>query len=106
MTINLVHQAMRKAQADVGAASARLADRRARADRRFTGFLGSGWTGVAADSFVDAWDDWTQAADRVQAGLDAMRQLLDVVEVDLTARDEAAQVALDRISGRILDRLG
>jgi WXG100 family type VII secretion target len=106
MTINMVHQAMHKAKSDVAAASERLADERARADRRVTGLLGSGWTGVAADSFVDTWDDWKLAADQVVDGLDAMRQLLDVVHRDLTEQDEAAQVALDQISQRILDRLG
>ena len=106
MTINLVHQAMCKAQRDLAAASERLADERASADRRVTGFLGSGWTGVAADSFVDTWDDWKLAAARVSGGLEAMQQLLVVVHRDLTDQDEASQVALDRVSQRIVDRLG
>jgi WXG100 family type VII secretion target len=105
MTIAMVHQAMTKAKTDVAAASERLADERTKADRRVTGFLGSGWTGAAADSFVDAWDDWKLAADQVKDGLDAMAQLLDAVHRDLTQQDAASQVALDRISQRIVDRL-
>ena len=106
MTIHLVHQAMRKAKGDVASASDRLGEERHRADRRVSGFLGSGWTGVAADAFVDAWDDWKVAADQVNGGLDAMHQLLGAVHRDLTDRDEAAQTALDRISLRIVERLG
>ena len=106
MTVNMVHQAMRKAKSDVATASERLVDERAKADRRVIGFLGSGWTGAAADSFVDAWDDWKLAADQVKDGLDAMGQLLDAVHRDMTQQDEASQLALDRLSQRIADRLG
>lgn len=65
MTIDMNHEAMRAATIDVHTASERLASERSRADRRVTGLLGSGWTGVAADSFLDAWEDWKVAAEQV-----------------------------------------
>ena len=104
--INLVHEAMRGARSDVRAASERLAGDRRTADRRVSTFLGSGWTGVAADAFSDAWDDWIHAADQVKAGLDAMAELLGAVHRDLSESDADSQLALDRISQRIVDRLG
>jgi WXG100 family type VII secretion target len=106
MGIQVVHEAMRTAKSDVQSASERLAENRRTADRRVTAFLGTGWTGVAADAFSDAWGDWIQAADQVKAGLDAMAELLDAVHLDLTQSDDASQESLDRISQRIVDRLG
>ena len=106
MTIHLEHAAMRTAMADVTAAAERLADERSRADQRMSGLLGAGWTGMAAESFAEAWDDWLVAADQVKGGLDAMAQLLDAVHRDMSAQDEGSQRALDQISQRIVDRLG
>lgn len=106
MTINMEHQAMRRAMADVASASRRLAEGKAAADARVDGFLGSGWQGVAADSFRDAWGDWLVAAGQVKDGLDAMEQLLDAVHRDMVSRDESSQANLDTISARIVDRLG
>lgn len=106
MGIQLVHDAMRTAKSDVHTASERLARDRRTADRRVSAFLGSGWTGVAADAFSDAWDEWVHAADQVKAGLDAMAELLDAVHRDLVQSDDASQQSLDQISQRIVDRLG
>jgi WXG100 family type VII secretion target len=106
MSIYLEHQAMRTAMADVAAASARLAEGKAAADARVSGFLGTGWQGVAADSFRDAWGDWTVAAGQVKDGLDAMAALLDAAHRDMIAQDEQSQADLDRLAARIVDRLG
>jgi WXG100 family type VII secretion target len=106
MTVNMEHEAMRAALADVAAASSRLAEGRRAADARVAGFLGTGWQGVAADSFRDAWTDWTLAAGQVEDGLDAMGALLDAVHRDMTERDDRARADLDQISRRIVDRLG
>ncbi len=64
-------------------------------DQRVRGFLGHGWTGVAAESFVDAWDDWVAAAVDVEEGLVAMNELLVAARNDFVAQDEASQQALD-----------
>ncbi|MCW2815441.1 MAG: hypothetical protein JWN84_2896 [Nocardioides sp.] len=104
--INLTHAAFSTAIADVAEGSDRLRRDRDRIDLRVRGFLGRGWTGVAADSFVEAWDDWKLAADDVLEGLTAMGVLLEAVYRDFVATDEASQQALDSISARIVDRLG
>lgn len=106
MTIHLVHAAMRTAINDVAYAGELLASERDKADQRMTGFIGSGWTGAAADSFAEAWEDWKSAADQVKAGLDATAQLLEATHRDLSTRDEHSRRALDQISQRIVDRLG
>ena len=67
---------------------------------------GSGWTGVAADSFVDAWDDWKLAATDVLDGLVAMAELLDAAHADYVSQDAGSQRTLDQISSRIIERLG
>ncbi len=100
------HAAMRAAKHDVAAASERLAAGRRTADAQVGGFLDSGWQGVAADSFRDAWGDWKLAADQVKEGLDAMELLLDAVHRDMLEQDADSQAALDNIAGRIADRLG
>jgi hypothetical protein len=85
--INLTHAAFSTAIADVAEGSDRLRRDRDRIDLRVRGFLGRGWTGVAADSFVEG-------------------VLLEAAHRDFVATDEASQQALDSISARIVDRLG
>jgi len=104
--INLTHAAFDRAKADVAAGVDKLRTDRDRIDTRVGGFLGSGWTGTAADSFVDGWEDWKTAADDVLQGLDAMGQLLDAAHRDFIASDDTSQAALDRLSSRLIDRLG
>jgi WXG100 family type VII secretion target len=106
MTIEVQHEAFRRGIADVRAATERLDTDERRIDTRVSGFLQSGWTGVAADSFVAAWEEWKHAADDVRDGLDAMGQLLDAAHRDLTVQDETSQAALDALSTRIVERLG
>lgn len=106
MTLNLEHQAMRRARNDVADASSRLAAGRTAADRTVTGFLGGGWQGVAADAFRDAWEDWKVAADQVKDGLDTMALLLEAVHRDMVEQDTESQQALDQLAARINERLG
>ena len=106
MTIEIQHEAFRRGIADVRAAVDRLDRDEHRIDGRVSGFLQSGWTGVAAASFVDAWEEWKQAADDVREGLAAMGELLDATHRDLINQDDASQAVLDGVSARILDRLG
>lgn len=106
VTFSLIHAAFDQAKADVRDGAARLHKDRDDVDRRVSGYLGSGWTGVAADSFVDAWDDWKLAATDVLDGLVAMAELLDAAHADYIAQDDGSQRKLDQISSRIIERLG
>ncbi|WP_185995572.1 WXG100 family type VII secretion target [Nocardioides campestrisoli] len=104
--VSLTHAAFAKAKADVSSAADRLHHDRNSIDQRVTSFLGTGWTGSAADAFDHAWEDWRQAAGDVLSGLRAMRELLDAAHHDYTAADDASQQKLDQLSVRLIERLG
>ena len=86
--INLTHASFEQAKRDVAAGVEKLRTDRDRIDGRVSGFLGSGWT------------------ENVLQGLDAMGQLLDAAHRDFIASDDASQASLDRLSARLIDRLG
>jgi WXG100 family type VII secretion target len=104
--IELTHAAFETGRQDVLAGAAALRQDRDSIDARVSGFLASGWTGIAADSFVEAWDEWKQGAADVLEGLEAMADLLEATHRDLIGSDESSQQGLDQISARIVDRLG
>lgn len=106
MTINLTLRSFDRGIDDVRKGADRLSDDKSRIDARVRGFLQSGWTGVAADSFVEAWDDWKTAADDVHEALTAMGELLVVTRDDFIQQDEASQQRSDEVAARIVDRLG
>lgn len=106
MTITLIHSAFKKGIDDVRAAVALIDEDGRVIDARVCGFLGSGWTGVAADSFVEAWDEWKTAADHVQESLDSMGRLLGAAQRDVTEQDDSSKQSLDTLSSRVIDRLG
>jgi WXG100 family type VII secretion target len=105
-TVALIHEAFNKGISDVRAGAERLQRDRDSIDRRVSGFLGAGWTGVAAESFVDAWEEWKTGATEVLEGLTAMGELLEAAHRDFVASDEDSQQNLDRVAARIVERLG
>jgi WXG100 family type VII secretion target len=94
MTINLDDAAFDRGRADVREAAHRLRSARDRAAPRVTGFLEAGWSGLAADAYTEAFEDWRMAAQRVEDGLTAMAELMDATQRDLHARDAAASQVL------------
>ena len=105
-TVALIHEAFSKGIADVRVGAATAARTGTPSTRGSARFLGAGWTGVAADSFVDAWEEWKAGATDVLEGLTAMGDLLEAAHRDFVASDEESQQNLDRIAARIVDRLG
>jgi WXG100 family type VII secretion target len=106
MTMQMMHEAFGQGHRAVAEASDRLEQTRRTIDQRMTGFLGSGWTGDAAESFLAAWDQWLVGAADVKEGLDAMTALLQATQRDWQERDADSQQSLDSLSARIVDRLG
>lgn len=106
MTIEVVHEAMNRAKADVRVAASELRSTRMAIDRRISGFLEHGWTGIAAQSYLTPWADWLDGATDLEEGLVATAELLDALHKDLIAQDEQSQQRLDAISSRIIERLG
>jgi WXG100 family type VII secretion target len=107
MTIAASHDAFRAAVADVRTGADALGDSRDRIDREVGALLDGDWTGLAADAFADAWQEWQTGARRVAEALAVMGGLLDAVQRDLWARDTDAQARLDAVHGRlsVTDRL-
>jgi len=106
MTIAVDHAALQAAIRDARDAAIELENLRDQAARQVDTFLHGGWTGLAADSFADAWSDWRRAADDVLTGLATIGDLLDAAHRDLTASDLCAHAALDRVGERLHARLG
>ena len=106
MSIDVVHEALEKAKADVRAAASELHTTRSSINERINGFLGEGWTGVAAESFVPAWNDWLDGASDLEEGLVATAELLDAFHRDIRTQDAESQQRLDAISAKIIERLG
>ena len=104
--VNLTHAAFAQAIRDVQDAASRLHRDRDRIDERVSGYLGSGWTGVAADSFGEAWAEWKTGATDVLEGLVAMGELLNATQKDFIQQDDASEQAMKQIAARIVDRLG
>ena len=106
MTIALDHAAFDAALRDVRDAADELQRTRDQAARQVDSFLQDGWTGLAAESFADAWADWRRAADDVHGQLVTIGDLLDATHQELSASDHGADAALDRVGGRLRARLG
>ena len=104
--VNVTHAAFTGAIRDVRDAASRLRRDRDRINDRVSGYLGSGWTGIAADSFVEAWAEWKAGATDVLEGLVAMGELLDATHKDFIQQDDASEEAMNQVAARIVDRLG
>jgi WXG100 family type VII secretion target len=106
MSIHVVHAAFRTAIHDVRTGAGQLKTDRDRVDREVDSFLRSGWTGVAADSFVAGWEDWRLGVQDVLDGLVAMGRLLDAAHQDFIDSDAGSRARLDLVAARVVERLG
>jgi WXG100 family type VII secretion target len=106
MTLVLDHAPYDRCRGAVAAAAERLAADRDRTDARVRDLLAAGWRGRAAESFADAWADWTAAAGDVADSLATMAALLDAVHRDVTAQDDRASASLGAVTARLAERLG
>jgi WXG100 family type VII secretion target len=104
--ITLDHQTFHAAIADVRRATAQLRDERDRLARQVDDLLDQGWRGTAASAYAEGWADWKLAAEAVLRGLGTMGDLLEAAHCDLLRTDLAAEASLDRVSARIVARLG
>lgn len=106
MSVELSYAAFEKGIGDVRTACDLLETDVTGIDKRVRGFVDAGWSGLAADAFVEAWDEWKAAADDVHEALDGMGELLGAALRDFIAQDDASQASLDALSTRLIDRLG
>ena len=91
-TVALIHEAFSKGISDVRAGADRLRRDRDTIDRQVSGFLGAGWTGVAADAQQEAHQEWTQ-------GMLTMREALaDLRTAARTAHENYTGAAETHVS--------
>jgi WXG100 family type VII secretion target len=99
--MSMEYPALAQAIADVRATAEDLDRGRTTLHSSFGSFLGGGWTGQAADSFVGGWDDWS---DGVGSVLDALRSIASLLEDhgrDLQGRDGAAEWSVTNLHTRL-----
>lgn len=91
-----------KARGEVTAIAGELVGQKQQLAASLDTFLGSDWSGAAADSFRLAFSDWGEGADQVLEGLQATSRLLEQSRSLYEANDEAVHSDF----GRLRDRLG
>ena len=101
MDIRLEHPEFRASVADLEHACDLIATARARASAHVGSLLDESWSGRAAASFADAWEDWLAASDVVVRSLSSLAEVLGDVHGVITAVDTCNASALDRVAGRL-----
>ena len=97
----LLLMAFRMIVARIEVAAARLRHDRDAISGQVETLLDGGWQGAAATAYGAGWTEWRDGADQVFAGLEAMVQLLDAVEVSFTDTDGGRATAVARIAARL-----
>lgn len=93
--------AITRARQDVAEISGELVDQKQRLAVSFDSFLGSDWTGAAADSFRSAFTDWADGADKVLEGLHAASRLLEQSRALYAANDSGVHTDFGRLNERL-----
>ncbi|MCW2813914.1 MAG: hypothetical protein JWN84_1369 [Nocardioides sp.] len=99
MTIDLVHDDLTAAVAELRDVADSLAGARRRTDLVVDVLLDGGWSGHAADAYREGWDDWRGGCDRVLASLAAMAELIAGAHADQVETDEHAASGLRSLAG-------
>jgi WXG100 family type VII secretion target len=93
--------ALAQAIADVRGTADDLDRGRTSLHQSFGSFLGGGWTGQAAESFVGGWDDWSQGVGSVLDALRSIAALLEDHGRDVQARDGVAEWSVTNLHTRL-----
>ncbi|HEX6151108.1 WXG100 family type VII secretion target [Nocardioides sp.] len=93
-TLRLGYDAFAVARSQVRDAVAALQETTSQSRRQVERLMDGGWSGAAADSFDNAWQDWLTGAARVRGALEDIEAALISTERDLTARDDDAEQQL------------
>ena len=99
--MSIQYAALTSAVGDVHHTADQLDQGRTHLHESFASFLGSGWTGGAAESFRDGWDDWSHGVGEV---LDALRTIGDLMtehSKDLQQHDGAVHGSMSGLQSRL-----
>lgn len=101
MEIRLGHPALDRAVAEVDTGADSLGSTRRRAATHVGRLLDGGWSGAAADSFADAWEEWLAGADQVLDGLRSIGAALELTGRELMTADATAGGTTARLTERL-----
>lgn len=101
-TLNLVHTDLVAAVADLRDVVSTLEAERRRTDRAVDLLLDGGWSGRAAEAYLEGWEDWRRGCDEVLAALASMAELIAVSRVDRVEQDSRAAEDLRAVAARLL----
>ncbi|WP_300400047.1 WXG100 family type VII secretion target [Nocardioides sp.] len=104
MTINLIHADLAEAVAALSQVAERLEDRRAATEQQVD-TLAERWSGAAATTYVEGWEEWRSGSREVTQALRAMADLIVTAGRDLGEADESSRTASAALAGRVADRL-
>jgi WXG100 family type VII secretion target len=86
---------------DVHTARGDLAHGKQRLHDSFGDYLGTGWTGAAADSFRTGWTTWSEGVDEVLDALGSMAALLTENAREFQTHDSMSGLTMDLLQGRL-----
>jgi len=95
------HPALAQAVAEVRATAEELDRGRTTLHRSFGTFLGGGWTGQAAESFVGGWDEWSEGVGSVLDALQSIAELLEQHGRDVRTQDDVAALTTGQLHARL-----
>ncbi len=101
MEIVIGHEFLQTGVADLRRAAEVLAVVETSASRRVETLLDGGWSGRAAASFGEAWDEWRRGAAAVQSALEDLAGLVNSVHRDLSDLDLLASSSLALLGERL-----
>lgn len=71
-----------------------------------SGLLGGGWSGVAADQYSRAWQQWCDGMLKILAGLHTESQLIAQSQAAYESSDADATGRMQPLASRLQSRLG
>jgi|GEM_PF-1919720 len=104
MTINLIQADLAEAVAALSQVADRLEDRRTATEHQVDTLV-ERWSGAAATTYVEGWEEWRSGSREVTTALRTMADLIRAAGRDVTEADEASRTASAALTGRVADRL-
>jgi WXG100 family type VII secretion target len=102
----LVFEHVQTASNDLRDAAGALRTERQAVARQFRACAGGDWTGAAATSFLEYFEQWDAGLTDVEEGLAAMAELVDATRRDFLSTEDTVTGSLNMVAARLVDRLG
>lgn len=83
-----------------------LERRRRVTERQVDVLLDGGWSGAAARSYLEGWEEWRLGCDEVLGALRSLTALILDAGAEADGADDSARTALVSLTRRLVERLG